>query len=89
MLNELMILFISDNATVIGSRDVLGLSSNSIAMDTYLINFGGVVDLYLSVTSDGCLPVLESFRGELGQGYVKNDFTCFVCFNSVRRLLFL
>ena len=30
-----------------------------------MIDFGGVVQAYYSVTAQGCIPVLESYRGEL------------------------
>lgn len=38
-----------------------------------MIDFGGVVQAYYSVTAQGCIPVLESYRGELeGNRFMEN-----------------
>ncbi|XP_060562004.1 uncharacterized protein LOC132721675 [Ruditapes philippinarum] len=55
---------IPDNSTKVGSKDVVGLGDNSMTVDTFRLDYGAVA-AYISVTSDSCVPVLETIRGTL------------------------
>jgi hypothetical protein len=55
---------ITDNSTKVGSKDVVGLGDNSMTVDTFRLDYGAVA-AYISVTSDSCVPVLETIRGTL------------------------
>ena len=58
---------LSDNATTIGTHAQLGYGGNMLSVDSYRIDAGGI-QISLSVTTTGCIPVLESFRGSLDGG---------------------
>lgn len=55
---------ISDNATVVSEKDVVGLGDNDMTVNTYRLDFPGVA-AYISLTSDTCVPVVETIRGSL------------------------
>ncbi|XP_053392815.1 uncharacterized protein LOC128555201 [Mercenaria mercenaria] len=64
---------IPDNSTVVGQKDVVGLGDNVMTVDTYRLDFGGVV-AYISLTSDSCVPVVETIRGSLdGSLFLQNS----------------
>ena len=56
--------YFTDNSTKVGTNDVVGLGDNKMTVDTFRLDYGGVV-AYISVTSDSCVPVLETIRGTL------------------------
>lgn len=49
---------------MVSERDVVGLGDNDMTVNTYRLDFSSVV-AYISLTSDTCVPVVETIRGSL------------------------
>ncbi|WAQ96742.1 hypothetical protein MAR_029432 [Mya arenaria] len=63
---------VSENATLVGNQDVVGFGNNDMSLNTYMMDYGNV-RVYTSLTSDSCVPVVDTIRGELdGNNFIQN-----------------
>ena len=67
---------------------MLGLGTNSIPVDSYRIPFESGVEMDVSVTSSGCIPVLETFKGSLAPNGKPNALDCVKVRNCISYLFF-
>jgi len=54
----------TDNSTVVGTQDVVGFGDNDMNLNTYMMDYPGVRS-YISMTSDNCVPVVDTTRGSV------------------------